>query len=138
MWQRTVAVGRGRAAALMGCLVAAVSIARDTVATCCNSVTTRTFGSPLASHSTSGWSISGSRTSSACAMLARSTLVRMSPGSQILRSAYWARDSPSLAGALAMTRALRLADGPDEVHLGVVARLELAPYLRARENGPAR
>ena len=32
-----------------------------------------------ASHSTSSWSISGSRTSSECAMLARSTLVLMSP-----------------------------------------------------------
>jgi acyl-CoA dehydrogenase len=37
-------------------------------------------------------------------------------------------DDFPLAGALAMTRALRLADGPDEVHLGVVARLELGPY----------
>ena len=32
-------------------------------------------------------------------MVVRSTLVRMSPGSQILRSAYWARESASLAGA---------------------------------------
>ena len=40
-------------------------------------------------------------------------------------------DDFPLAGALATTRALRLADGPDEVHLGVVARLELAPYLKA-------
>jgi acyl-CoA dehydrogenase len=39
-------------------------------------------------------------------------------------------DDYPLAGALATTRALRLADGPDEVHLGVVARLELAPYLK--------
>jgi acyl-CoA dehydrogenase len=39
-------------------------------------------------------------------------------------------DDFPLAGALAVTRALRLADGPDEVHLGVVARLELAPYLK--------
>ena len=34
-----------------------------------------------------------------------------------------------LAPALATARALRLADGPDEVHLGVVARLELHPYI---------
>ena len=32
-----------------------------------------------ASHSTSGWSMSGSRTSSECAMLARPTFVLMSP-----------------------------------------------------------
>jgi alkylation response protein AidB-like acyl-CoA dehydrogenase len=34
-----------------------------------------------------------------------------------------------LAGAWTTARAIRLADGPDEVHRGVVARLELAPYL---------
>jgi acyl-CoA dehydrogenase len=33
-----------------------------------------------------------------------------------------------LAGALAGARSLRLADGPDEVHLGVVSRIELAQY----------
>jgi alkylation response protein AidB-like acyl-CoA dehydrogenase len=40
-----------------------------------------------------------------------------------------------LAGAWATARSLRLADGPDEVHRGVVARLELAPY--APERAPA-
>lgn len=40
-----------------------------------------------------------------------------------------------LAGAYASARALRLADGPDEVHLGVVARALLAPY---RDLRPAR
>lgn len=34
-----------------------------------------------------------------------------------------------LAAAYAGARALRLADGPDEVHLGVVARLMLHPYV---------
>jgi acyl-CoA dehydrogenase len=33
-----------------------------------------------------------------------------------------------LAGAWLAARSLRLADGPDEVHRGVVARLELARY----------
>ncbi|MCW2851154.1 MAG: acyl-CoA dehydrogenase [Nocardioides sp.] len=33
-----------------------------------------------------------------------------------------------LAGAWTSARSLRLADGPDEVHLGVVARLELGRY----------
>ncbi len=37
-------------------------------------------------------------------------------------------DDTPLAGFLATARALRLADGPDEVHLGVVAKLELGTY----------
>jgi acyl-CoA dehydrogenase len=37
-------------------------------------------------------------------------------------------DDTALSGAWTMARALRLADGPDEVHRGVVARLELAKY----------
>jgi alkylation response protein AidB-like acyl-CoA dehydrogenase len=37
-------------------------------------------------------------------------------------------DDFPLAAAWAIARSLRLADGPDEVHRGVVARLELAPY----------
>jgi len=35
---------------------------------------------------------------------------------------------PELTRLLAMARALRLADGPDEVHRGMVARLELKKY----------
>ncbi len=35
-----------------------------------------------------------------------------------------------LAGFNAMARVLRLADGPDEVHLGMVSRLELAKYKK--------
>jgi alkylation response protein AidB-like acyl-CoA dehydrogenase len=37
-------------------------------------------------------------------------------------------DDTALSGAWTMARALRLADGPDEVHRGVVARLELGKY----------
>jgi acyl-CoA dehydrogenase len=37
-------------------------------------------------------------------------------------------DDFPLGGAWAIARALRLADGPDEVHRGVIARLELARY----------
>jgi acyl-CoA dehydrogenase len=37
-------------------------------------------------------------------------------------------DDFPLAAAWSVTRAVRLADGPDEVHLGVVSRLELAKY----------
>ena len=37
-------------------------------------------------------------------------------------------DDHPLAGAWTAARALRLADGPDEVHQGVVARLELGKY----------
>jgi acyl-CoA dehydrogenase len=45
-----------------------------------------------------------------------------------LHGAAGLSDDFPLAAALTTARALRLADGPDEVHLGVVARLELAPY----------
>ena len=37
-------------------------------------------------------------------------------------------DTP-LAEMYTGARSLRLADGPDEVHLGMVARAELKPYL---------
>jgi len=37
-------------------------------------------------------------------------------------------DDFPLAAAYAGARTLRLADGPDEVHLNLVARFELAPY----------
>ena len=37
-----------------------------------------------------------------------------------------------LAGAWTAARALRLADGPDEVHRGVIARLELGKYGASR------
>ena len=41
-------------------------------------------------------------------------------------------DDFPLAGAWTNARALRLADGPDEVHRGVVARLELGKYSMSR------
>jgi acyl-CoA dehydrogenase len=41
-------------------------------------------------------------------------------------------DDLPLAGAWTAARALRLADGPDEVHRGVVARLELGKYGATR------
>ena len=41
-----------------------------------------------------------------------------------------------LAAMFAGARALRLADGPDEVHLALVARAELAKYQKeSREQG---
>ncbi|WP_434616829.1 acyl-CoA dehydrogenase family protein [Arthrobacter sp. A5] len=42
-------------------------------------------------------------------------------------------DDFPLAAAWTQARALRLADGPDEVHRGVVAGLELRKYLTSRE-----
>jgi acyl-CoA dehydrogenase len=47
---------------------------------------------------------------------------------QLHGGAGLSQDFP-LGPAWTVARALRLADGPDEVHRGVVARLELAPYL---------
>ncbi len=41
-------------------------------------------------------------------------------------------DDTPLAGMFALARALRLADGPDEVHRGMVARVELAKYAKLR------
>jgi acyl-CoA dehydrogenase len=37
-------------------------------------------------------------------------------------------DDYPLAAAWTSARSLRLADGPDEVHRGVIAKLELAKY----------
>ena len=42
-----------------------------------------------------------------------------------------------LAGAWTTARALRLADGPDEVHRGVIARLELARYGKGKWSLPS-
>jgi acyl-CoA dehydrogenase len=51
---------------------------------------------------------------------------------QLHGGAGLSQDFP-LGPAWVVARALRLADGPDEVHRGVVAKVELAPYLqRAR------
>ena len=41
-------------------------------------------------------------------------------------------DDFPLAAAYVNARALRLADGPDEVHRGMVARLELGKYDMSR------
>ncbi len=41
---------------------------------------------------------------------------------------WWPSDDFPLAGAWTAARALRLADGPDEVHQGLVARFELGKY----------
>jgi len=46
---------------------------------------------------------------------------------QIHGGAGVSNDTP-LAGMFAMARVLRLADGPDEVHRGLIARMELAKY----------
>ncbi|MGH3759667.1 acyl-CoA dehydrogenase family protein [Actinophytocola sp.] len=46
-----------------------------------------------------------------------------------LHGAAGVSDDFPLAAAYAAARALRLADGPDEVHLNLVARYELAPYV---------
>ncbi|MBZ4497766.1 acyl-CoA dehydrogenase family protein [Dermacoccus sp. Tok2021] len=47
-------------------------------------------------------------------------------------------DDFPLTAAYANARSLRLADGPDEVHLSMVAREELKPYLAAQGAGAAK
>jgi acyl-CoA dehydrogenase len=49
---------------------------------------------------------------------------------QLHGGAGMSNDTP-LAAAWTTARALRIADGPDEVHRGVIARIELGPYLHA-------
>ncbi len=46
-------------------------------------------------------------------------------------------DDHPLAAAWTSARSLRLADGPDEVHRGVIARLELKPYVEAANSHSA-
>jgi acyl-CoA dehydrogenase len=55
---------------------------------------------------------------------------------QLHGGAGLAQDVP-LGPAWAVARSLRIADGPDEVHRGVVARLLLAPYVQAAKERPA-
>lgn len=50
-----------------------------------------------------------------------------------LHGAAGVTDDFPLAAAYSGARALRLADGPDEVHRGLVARRELKPYATAEE-----
>jgi acyl-CoA dehydrogenase len=44
-------------------------------------------------------------------------------------------DDPGLAHAWASARTLRLADGPDEVHRGTIAKVELAKHAARKSNG---
>jgi acyl-CoA dehydrogenase len=56
---------------------------------------------------------------------------------QLHGAAGLSQDFP-LGPAWLVGRALRIADGPDEVHRGVVAKIELAPYLqRVKESAVA-
>ena len=54
--------------------------------------------------------------------MTRESLCRRAPAS-------WRARAFPLAGAWTSARSLRLADGPDEVHRGVIAKLELGKYL---------
>nr|WP_208297576.1 acyl-CoA dehydrogenase family protein [Actinophytocola oryzae] len=56
---------------------------------------------------------------------------------QLHGAAGLSEDFP-LAAAYAGARSLRLADGPDEVHLGLVARYEMAPYRSGTSEGGGR
>ena len=53
---------------------------------------------------------------------------------QLHGGAGLSQDFP-LGRAWTVARALRLADGPDEVHRGVVAKLQLAPFVQAVRDG---
>ncbi|MBW3659937.1 MAG: acyl-CoA dehydrogenase, partial [Actinobacteria bacterium] len=56
---------------------------------------------------------------------------------QLHGGAGMSNDTP-LAAAWTTARALRIADGPDEVHRGVVARIELGPYVHAAKGAEER
>jgi acyl-CoA dehydrogenase len=63
---------------------------------------------------------------SAIKVIAPRVLLEIADGAmQIHGAAGLSRDTP-LAALYAMARALRLVDGPDEVHKGLIARIELA------------
>ena len=60
----------------------------------------------------------------------------MNQAPEVSGTARWrcANCSRPLASAYAGIRSLRLADGPDEVHHGTIARLELAKHAITTES----
>jgi acyl-CoA dehydrogenase len=148
-------LGPGRIHHCMRC----IGVAERALETMCKRVLSRVaFGKPLAEQgtiradiATSRWEIEQARlltlkaaymmdtagNKAAQAEIAMIKVVAPNVTLRVLDRAIQAHGAAGvsqdtfLAGAWAMTRALRLADGPDEVHTAAIAKLELAKWGRS-------
>ena len=106
----------------------AIGAAERALALLCARATTRTaFGEPLIQLGGNAAIVADLRT--AVAQKAADAAIQIHGGAGV------SGDFP-LAGLYVHARLLRLADGPDEVHRGVIAKLELKAQLAAASPPP--